>query len=209
MRPFLTAGAAALAVVAATALAVDLRRDREWQHGGDDVTTTTELALTTAKTFGTEAAVRLGVPPGEATRHTSRDQTIVVRVTWSGLPDDGSLQLMMMDTRVTPPRPLAAEGGWTADGGTGTNWAGIYEALPEHYDWMQGFASIQKGNSWTTPFPTAAVTAGTGTSGTATAWFGQWGDGRIPLDDPARELALALVRVGDDNEVRWAKRIHG
>jgi hypothetical protein len=109
VRTSLVAGAAALVVVAATAVTLDLRRDREWQHGGDDIATTADVALTTAKTFDTEA-VRLGVPPGEATRHINRDQTVVVRVTWSGLPDDGSLELMMMDNPRHPAAPARRRG---------------------------------------------------------------------------------------------------
>ena len=104
--------AAVVVLVVAVTTFLRFQRGREWAHGGDRVTVDVEVALASKKTFEA-AVVRLGVPPGKATRFEGADQSIVVRVNWSGnAPSTGSFELMALDARVTPPRPLAADGGW-------------------------------------------------------------------------------------------------
>jgi len=109
--------------------------------------------------------------------------------------------LLALDGRLAPPRPLAADGGWNSEGGAGSNWASAYEKLAGHYDWLAGVTE-------TKDLPTAAVDAPATETGTPTAWFRQWGDGRIPIADAGRDIVVALVYVAG-GEVRWARRISG
>ncbi|MEU4622084.1 hypothetical protein AB0G04_19230 [Actinoplanes sp. NPDC023801] len=60
-----------------------------------------------------------------------------------------------------------------------------------------------------THFPTAAVSAPATETGTATAWFHQWGEGLIPFTDPGRDIMVALIHVDGRGEARWARRIFG
>lgn len=211
MRRSVIASVAATAVLVVTGFALlQVRREREWAGGGDGLAVDVEVALATGDTFD-GVVVRLGAPPNRATRLNSADQSVVLRVRWSGASSaGGSFELIALDKRLHPPRPLAAEGGWTADGATGTNWAGAYEVLAERYDWLRGVAEADHTDATgTTFFPTAAVGAPATAAGTVTAWFRQWGEGPIPLTDPARDLVVALVHVDDGGEVRWARRIFG
>ena len=187
-----------------------VQREREWAHGGDGLAVDVAVAVATDKTFD-DVVVRLGAPPGVATRWQEAEQSVVVRVNWSGFAlSDGHFELITLDGRVSPPRPLAADGGWNAEGSTGSNWAGAYEALAQRYDWLGGIVQADyTGIDGMTEFPTAAVDARATTSGTATAWFRQWEDGSIPFGDPAREIVVAVVHVDDSGEVRWAKRAFG
>ncbi len=187
-----------------------VQRHREWAHGGDRVRAEVEVALAREETFE-DVVVRLGAPPGKATRYMDADQTVVVRVRWSGFPDaEGSFQLIALDARVSPPRLLAADGGWNSDGATGSNWAGAYEELAKHYDWLRGVAEANFIDAWGfSRLPSAAVGARAAEAGEATAWFRQWGDGRIPIADSSREIAIALVYVDDSGEVRWARKVFG
>ncbi|WP_412741108.1 hypothetical protein [Krasilnikovia sp. MM14-A1259] len=187
-----------------------VQREREWTQGGDQLTVRAEVVLATHDTFGGVVA-GLGVPAGEATRSENADQSVVVHVRWSGSPhSDGSFELIALDRRVFPARPLAADGGWNSEGGTGSDWAGAYEALAQHYDWLSGVAAANytDANGMNT-FPTAAVNAPAAEDGTVTAWFRQWGEGTIPFTDPAGEIVVAMFYVDDKGQVRWARRIYG
>jgi hypothetical protein len=203
---------AAVVVVAAVAAAVTVRvrREREWVHGGDVLKAEVEVIVATPDTFD-DVAVRLSVPPGEATAMPGAGQSVVVRVRWSGLPPSGGfLELLVLDGRVSPPLPLAADGGWNAAGGTGTQWSSAYETLAEHYGWLGGVArALHTDADGVNHLPNAAVHAGTGRSGTVTGWFHQWADRPVPLADPHREVVVALVNVDDHGEVRWARRVFG
>jgi hypothetical protein len=214
VRRWVIAGVA-VAVVAASAVVLGAavlhtQREREWAHGGDGLGAEVEIVLATPQTFD-EVAVRLGVPPGAATRSPGDHQSIVVRVRWSGLPrPDDSLQLIVLDGRLTPPRPLSADAGWNLGGTTGSQWASAYESLADHYDWLAGVAAGGYTDATgLNHLPAAAVHAGSGRSGTVTGWFRQWGDSPVPLADPTRDIIVALVDVGDDGEVRWARRVSG
>lgn len=193
--------AAAVVLVVAGVVVLRVQREREWGHGGDRLTVGVDVALAGHGTFD-GVAVRLGTPAGEAVRVESAEQTVVVRVRWSGSPwDDGSYQVIALDGRLSPPRPLAADGGWNSEGGTGSNWGSAYAALAQHYEWLGGTARAD--------FPSAAVSATAAGSGTVTAWFHQWGDGPIPFADTDRGVVVALVYLDDSGEARWARRIFG
>jgi hypothetical protein len=199
------AGVAAVAV--ATTVTVREVRQHEWAHGGDALTATAEITLATKDTF--EATVtRMGVPAGQATRYVDFEQTIVAHVAWSGGPPGDTLAMILLDGRVTPPRPLAAEGTWSRGEMTGSQWAGAYEVLPDHYDYLAGVASaLHTDDLGLNRMPSAAVDGGSSDGGTVTAWFHQWGDGPIPFTDPSREIVVALVDQDSGGEVRWARRV--
>jgi hypothetical protein len=57
--------------------------------------------------------------------------------------------------------------------------------------------------------PEAAVNAPATRTGTAIAWFRQRDADPVPVTDPARQIAVALVHVDADGEVRWARRVWG
>jgi hypothetical protein len=196
----LGAVAAAAVVAGVVLLGAGREREREWAHGGDRLAVGVEVALADRATFES-VAVRLGVPPGQATRPPGADQFVVVRIRWAGpSPLDGSMAVMLLDKRVTPPRPLAAEAGWIANGGTGSTWGSSYEVLARKYDWLRGISAAD--------LPIASVAA-PAPSGTVTAWFRQWGAGSVPFADPAAEVLVALAHQDEDGEFRWARRIYG
>lgn len=199
--------AAAVLVVAGVAL-VRVQREREWAHGGDGLAVEVEVALATQDTFE-GVAVRLGAPPHTATRLHNAGQPVVVRVRWSASAhSEGSFQLIALDGRLTPPRPLAADGGWNSEGATGSGWGSAYEVLAQRYEWLEGVAegNYTDVNGMST-LPTPAVSAPAAEAGTVTAWFRQWGDGRIPFADAERDIVVALVHVDGSGEVRWARSI--
>jgi hypothetical protein len=202
--------AAAVVLVVAGVVLLRVQRQREWAHGGDRLTVGVEVALATQDSFE-GVVVRLGAPPGKATRLESAGQSVVVRVHWSASsPFKGAFELIALDGRVTPPRPLAADGGWDSGGATGSDWASAYEALAEHYDWLRGTAEANyTAVNGVTNFPTAAVGTPATEAGTVTAWFRHGGDGPIPFADSKRDILVALVYLDDSGEVRWARRIFG
>ncbi|MEU4622085.1 hypothetical protein AB0G04_19235 [Actinoplanes sp. NPDC023801] len=115
---FASVSAAAVLVIAVVVM-LRVHRDREWAHGGDRLAADADVAVTTQDPFE-GVVVRLGAPPGTAVRAHSADQTVVVQVRWSASPQaEGSYELITLDKRVTPPRPLAADGGWNFQGATG------------------------------------------------------------------------------------------
>jgi hypothetical protein len=206
--------AVAAVLVAAGVVFLRVQRDREWAHGGDRLTVDVEVALATQDTFD-DVVVRLGVPPGKTNRDISAEQSVVVRIRWSGSKHShGWFDLIALDKRSRPARPLTAEGGWNSAGAQGSGWGSAYAALAEHYDWLAGTAEVDQADASgvtvhrSAPSRTASVSAPAATAGTATAWFRCGGDGTIPLTDAGREVAVALVYM-DDGEVRWARRIYG
>ena len=196
---------ALVAASAVTATTVNAQRRHEWAHGGDALKVQLEVSIATPQTFDSIAA-HLGAPPGAATRNPHAKQSVVVRVRWSEQTHaDHSLQLMVLDGRLTPPRPLAADAGWNSAGSTGSQWSSNYASLAQHYDWLAGMAATDTDSQARGPSP--AVDAGTGPEGTATGWFWQWENDPIPFPDPAQAVIVALVDVDNAGEVRWARRI--
>jgi hypothetical protein len=214
MRPVRRAVAASVAAAAVLVVAgvvlLHVQRAREWAHGGDRLTVDVDVALATQETFD-GAVVRLGAPPGEAIRVQSADQTVVVRVRWSASShSDGSYELIALDKRVSPPRPLAADGAWSSGEATGPNWGSAYDALAERYDWLGGTAQTTYTDAHgMTNFPAAALGVPATEAGTSTAWFHQWGEAPIAFADVDRDIVMALVYLDDSGEARWARRIFG
>ena len=135
-------------------------------------------------------------------------QSFVVELSWHGSPgSDGSYAFLMLDGRLSPPKPLRTAGAWGADGATRGGWDGRFGALSEHYPWLGRTASRHNED---------------GTfSDTAEALYlpvGPQGEGRgvlsfylpkpeLPTSSPEDDLVLAMVRIDEEGEVRWARRV--
>jgi hypothetical protein len=134
-------GAAVVVIAVAVAVAVVLhqRREREWAHGGDLLTVDVDASLATGRDFD-ELVEAAGVPKGRAERVVNASQTVIVRVGWRGHTGGGHLELMALDKRVTPPKPLTPDAGWDGAGVTGWGWAGSYRVLAERYDYLARLA---------------------------------------------------------------------
>jgi hypothetical protein len=191
------------AVLAGAAVGVTkARRAHEWAHGSDDLETTVELTLTDESGVPTTVA-RLG-GPGDYQAVLDDHQAAVVRLRWTGPAHPGGrYQLVLLDLRDNPSRPLLPVEGWSVAGGTGSNWAGAYEVLPEHYPWLAGLAETRNPNG-TFSSESYAVDAPADAAGSLTALF-------LPRDGlPVRnsnDLVAVVFLVDGDGEVRWAKRL--
>lgn len=190
--------------VVGTLLLAKLRRDEEWEHGGDGVLTAAELRITGSG--GLRAAVAaLGGPAAETPRVGTGTQAVVVRVQWSGPSKGGFYHLALLDTRVVPPLALLPVGGWNADGAT-ESWTGsAFSVLPRHYAWLTGgpepVRRVPVG--WQESFGVIAAPASV--DGSMTAVFVA-ADGGSPLVD-ARPLMGAWVYTDTTGTVRWAKPV--
>jgi hypothetical protein len=110
-------------------------------------------------------------------------------------------------------RSAASPASWPAArhcGRCAGKWSTAYETLADHYDWPAGVSAANYPDSQGyNRLPAAAVHAGTGRSGTATGWFGQWGDHPVPLGDTTHDVIVALVDADNSGTARWARRISG
>ncbi|MEV4754347.1 hypothetical protein AB0J86_04410 [Micromonospora sp. NPDC049559] len=187
-------------VVAGIAVHRRLERADEWRHGGDG--------------FHADVRVALGEPGRrlDAFGLSMPDlgpefgQSLIVRVGWRDQPrqgPEGYYVLLVLDDRVTPPRPIATDGGAGHDGRTGSGWDGRYNALAEHYPWLARTADVPNPGGGFTSTMSAVHAAADGTG---------WMAGRYRLRAPQLPLTSAdqllvagfLVR---DGEVRWATRL--
>ncbi|MEU8076600.1 hypothetical protein AB0B31_14235 [Catellatospora citrea] len=211
-RRTIIASVLATVVAGAAGVLLKVQRDREWAHGGDDVSVAVDLRLADHETFDA-TVVTLGGPSSHQTGAPPGSQALVVRASWSEAPsDDGHhYSLIALDKRVFPPRLLSANGAWVAGAATestGSHWSSAYTELAEHYDWLAKTAMVTDERGST--FPGSAIAAPALSSGALVAtWFTDTADGRLPLTDPLAEVLIALVYVDDDGDVRWAKRIFG
>lgn len=194
------AGVSAVVVAALVFSVLHLRRDNEWAHGGDDVRVTVDTEVASQSTFAATIE-RLGAPADRSTMRVTAGQVVVVRVSWTGASGTGSFQVVALDNRVTPPRLLPADGGWASDGETGSNWAGAYEVLADKYDWLADAATPAR--------DTAAVGAPATAAGSVTAWFRPTSENALPFQDADRDIVVALIKVDDSGDVRWARQISG
>ena len=196
----------ALVAVLVTGVGLKVRRDHEWAHGGDSLRATAKIEVATADTFPATVAALGG--PSDAQFALARASSVVVRVSWNGPTRTGdSYQLLVLDRRVTPPRPLPVHQGWNARGSTGSHWSGSYEVLAERYDWLARTASVQvQPGTWTSN--TMAIDAPADARGQLIGTFVA-DEGQLPFDDPSSQVLVALFLVDKDGDVRWAKRIAG
>jgi hypothetical protein len=193
---------AALLVVVIAVWVRDDRRDQEWLHGGDQVSVRARIDSANAAGLG-DVLAAAGVPrePGPV----GARQIFVLQVAWTGSVEAGGrYQFILLDDRVTPSRPVRGYGSWGQGKGTGPNWAGAYEALAEHYSWLAGTASRQTASGWTNDSEALDLSATPTGEGTLAYWLDEHD---LPTTRPARDLALAMVLVDADGEVRWAKRV--
>src|SRR5262245_28758877 len=182
-------------------LARRISRDDEWAHGGDSLQATVQVAFTDSVGV-TETVKRLG-GPGDV-RLPDYGQVVVVQLNWSG-PDhpDGWYELVLLDGRERPAPALQPVGGWHAGEGTGSNWAGAYEVLPEHYPYLAGVAS-KRTPQGSYVNDTMAVDAPADGDGSLTAVFLPRGGRSF---ERATDLIAAVFLVNSDGEVRWARRL--
>jgi hypothetical protein len=183
-----------------------VEREREWAGGGDQAVVTVEARLPepdqvagTAAAFGwPNAAKNVFVDPDE--------QSVVLRLRWSGPPRKGYYQVILLDNRTVPARVVRPNGGWDSAGDTGFNWASAYDVLSQRYDWLADTASREElDGSVTTPPDLGAVGTRALGDGSLVAVF-RLGPQALPLDDPSR-LMVAFCYVDPDGDVRWAKQV--
>ncbi|MEV6693022.1 hypothetical protein AB0M35_16270 [Micromonospora sp. NPDC051196] len=194
------------ATVAVLATVDRLRdREREWEQGGAVVQVTVEAFLPTAGQVADLTAAH-GWRNGAAVTGNPQNQSVLVRLSWSGPARPGSYQVILLDTRTNPARVVRPHSGWDAAGSTGFNWDDEYEMLSQRYDWLAGTAARPwSSDSLTTPDNLGAVGTHATSAGSLVALF-QMGMGAEPLTDPTH-LLVAFCHVDADGEVRWAKRV--
>ncbi|PZG21705.1 hypothetical protein C1I95_06775 [Micromonospora craterilacus] len=193
---------ALVSVTVAVLATVDrfVEREREWAHGGEQVAVTVEARLPEPERVS-GAAATLGWPDAQnQVRGDPENQSVVLRLRWSGPSRAGRYQVILLDTRETPARVVRPYGGWDAAGHIGRSWADAYEALSERYGWLAGTAADTADPADLGGVPTRAVG-----DGSLVAVF-RLGQDALPLTDPSR-LVVAFCYVDVDGEVRWAKRV--
>lgn len=200
VRTTVVVAVAAVLVAAAAVWGVRAAgHDRQWAHGGDDVTVSALVRLAGKPAFG-QAVAAFG---GPANQVPVEDAELVVRVQWSG-PDnragDGHYEFVVLDgSGGSTLRPLDAWGAGVA----GFDWADAYEPLSTHYPWLAGtaFRPDGKGGGTNVSMATGAVAAPTGSI--TIALHGTGLDGQ---PDPVRDLVIGVFYVRDA-EVQWAVRV--
>ncbi|GIJ77469.1 hypothetical protein SAMN05443287_11285 [Micromonospora phaseoli] len=181
-------------------------REREWRSGGDAVTVTVEALLPEPDQVSDLAAAHGSRNAGKTVVGDPDDQSVLLRLHWSGPSQQGSYQVILLDNRDLPARVLRPIVGWDATGGTGFNWASSYEVLAERYDWLAGAAARPwSSDSLRTPDNLGAVGTRAVADGNLVALF-RMGVGAAPLTDPSH-LVVAFCYVEADGEVRWAKQV--
>jgi hypothetical protein len=207
--------AACLAIAAGTVAAISkiqrdrdkIQRDREWSHGGDTLTTRVDVRAVAPQEWPV-AVSALGGPRVAPVLMGRSAQAVVVRVDWTGpARDGGHYDLIALDGRVRPPRPLPLYEGWGTRGNlTGSGWAGAYEALAAHYDWLAGTAMVRAQGGWTST--TTSVDAPAASAGSLAASYFLPDDG-LPFPAGGAGVLVSLFYVDSRGEVRWAKRVTG
>jgi hypothetical protein len=203
-----SAVAACLAIAAGTVAVISkIQRDREWLHGGDTLTTRVDVRAVAPQEW--PAAVSALGGPRDAPELMGRStQAVVVRVDWTGSARDGGYyDLIALDGRVRPPLPLRLYEGWGTRGNlTGSGWAGAYEALAAHYDWLAGTAMVRAQGGWTST--AASIDAPAASAGSLAASYFLPDDG-LPFPAGGAGVLVSLFYVDSRGEVRWAKRVTG
>jgi hypothetical protein len=207
-RTIVAAVVIALTVGSALAVALNVRRDQEWAHGGDALTAQAELRMADAVALP-DTAVALGYPADEPVAlPSSFTQSVVVRVHWRAAAHrSGRYQLIVLDKRVAPPRALPVYGGWKATGGTGSKLGGCilrsrralrlasrHRPGPGRDRWLDlGWPGgrcardrLRHPHGGFLVTPTA-----------------------LPITDTAVHLLVSIFYVDESGEVRWARRVAG
>ncbi|RIV36899.1 hypothetical protein [Micromonospora radicis] len=194
------------ATVAVLATVDRLReQERDWERSEAAVAVTAE-ALLPAPGQVADLTAAHGWRDGAAVTGEPGNQSVLLRLSWSGPGQQGSYQVILLDTRTDPARVIRPHSGWDAAGSTGFNWAGAYEVLAQRYDWLAGTAARPwSSDSLTAPDNLGAVGTRATAAGSLVALF-RMGVGAEPLTDPSH-LVVAFCRVGADGEIRWAKRV--
>lgn len=193
-----------VAVAAAVVLLRDRQRDDEWAHGGDDIDITAQIQATTPRDYP-DALEAAGVRREPA--YPRVNQMYVVKVSWSGAPTGGGDAFVLLDGRLSPPKPLGASGSWggPGSGGGGSHWSSSYEALSEHYPWLAGTASVRNADgSYSMDYQALSLTPGAKGGGVLSFYLPKSG---IATAHPDQDLVLAMVHMDDDGEVRWARKV--
>nr|WP_249412211.1 hypothetical protein [Micromonospora endophytica] len=188
---------ALVSVTVAVLATVDHARQREReQHGSPDAVTVTVEAMLPAAHQVADLAAAYGWRNGATVDGDPDNQSVLLRLRWSGPELPGNYQVMLLDKRLTPPRVVPPFDGWDAVGGTGFNWADSYEQLADRYDWLAGAASRpESSDSLRTPDNLGAVGTRAVADGSLVALF-RMGTGAAPLTDPA-DLLVAFCHVDE------------
>jgi hypothetical protein len=130
---------------------------------------------------------------------------LVAKVSWSGTPQrDGRYEFILLDNRVTPPKPIRAYAVWAQGDARGPGWAGAYEPLSDHYPWLERTASLHTAQGWTNDTEALGVSATTTGDGTLAYWLDK---DDLATARPDRDLVLGMVFVDFDGDVRWATKV--
>lgn len=212
-----SAGAAAiLAVVVALGCLGLADQHREVAHNdNDDLSVTKQLRATDLSGLS-DAVTALGGPPDKPPDLPGVCQAVVLRLDWTGPERDGRYHVVVLDNRVSPPRPLLAYVGWTGRDASGAfqpadvgDWTEAQDALAERYVWLAEVDSAPEptGEEAAGALPTTQVVSAPATAdGTITAVF-LVTDDQTPFTDVEREALVVLFHVDGAGEVRWARSV--
>jgi hypothetical protein len=130
-------------------------------------------------------------------------QAVVARISWHGPAYDGSYQVLLLDARTSPAKPLTPIGGWDADGSAGIYGSSAYNGLSVAYEWLGGAQPVRDGIGGTDALMTVGTRAQT--SGSLVAVFLAGRDESQFAD--SRQVSGALILMPVDGSVRWAKQL--
>jgi hypothetical protein len=200
-----SAGIAVVCVLIALFLVGKANGDSESPPQDDGLSVTKEVRLTDAAGLPATVAA-LGGPVDKPPALPGADQAVVARARWTG-PDraSGTYQLVVLDNRTTPPRPLPVYVGWDAGGGVGEYWTGGYDKLAARYEWLAGRGSPAAPSRDRSDRPWAVGAPATAEGGVAGVYL--LDEGIAPFKDPDRELLVVLFFVDASGEVRWARNV--
>ncbi|WP_341716794.1 hypothetical protein QQG74_22830 [Micromonospora sp. FIMYZ51] len=186
---------------------IDHARQREREHAAspDAVTVTVEAMLPAADQVA-DLTAAYGWRNGSAITGDPDNQSVLLRLNWTGPSQPGTYQVILLDNRLTPARVLPPVGGRDTDGSVGANWADSYEKLAERYDWLAGLVTRpESSDSLRTPDNLGAVGTSATAGGSLVALF-RMGPGAAPLTDPS-DLLVAFCHVDFSGTPRWAKPV--
>lgn len=153
---------------------------------------------------------RLTAPVGELVNGQAAQQLVVGQLTFRtppNAPKDGQYALFIIDRALGSPVPAVY-----ATGPIGTDvaqgWDGRFDEVAAKYPWLHMLASTRTpdGSGFSHPGMAAQFPPDTPGPVTFTAML----DGKsLPVTDPSRQLTVALVFLGPDDQIYWATRLAG